>query len=294
MEVTIIGNGHMGTALKTGLVKSSFNPFILDRDAFDTMTGRYSRDDAADTYATKIKDSKILFLAVRPENKICVLEGIRPFIKQHHKIISFVSGLSSEKIHLETEVSYENIYICTGNINVSHKKGLIYFSSYNKKNPFLYKILINLCENGEKIKKVSESDVLKYVVSVGTGNAIDTEKIIKLYTDYGENTSFRNFLYNLNTKNSSVNDYLRTKRDILEAIFGYEVSNNSFLEGFFSTLKTLREKCETVSDARYHISEIVTEGGCTAQGLKELKDFETQTLFNVFSKTYEKAMSFLN
>lgn len=295
MQVTIIGNGHLGTALNTGLLKNSFSPFILNRDGFDILTDGYSRDDLADEYAKKIRDSKILFLVVRPENKVCVLEGIRPFVKKHHILVSFVSGLSSEKIHFKTDVSYRNIFVCTGNTNISHKKGLIYFSTYNKKKePFIYKILKNLCEDEEKINKVPEGDMLKYVVSAGSGNAYDTKRIIKFYADYGANIIFKDYLKTLNTYNPLVNEYLRAKRDALEKVFGFEVSNNTYLEGFFSTLKTLKEKCNTIDDAHQHIFNIVTEGGCTAQGLKELSDFRTETLFNVFLKTYEKAISFSN
>jgi pyrroline-5-carboxylate reductase len=103
--IGIIGTGAITEAVVTGLCSKAVPPkrIVLsprNQDRAKQLAGKYGNVEIAKDNESVISESRIIFIAVRPQIVEDVLNHLS-FTKDHH-ILSFVAGYSIEKLRAQT------------------------------------------------------------------------------------------------------------------------------------------------------------------------------------------------
>ncbi|HEY6166924.1 MAG TPA: pyrroline-5-carboxylate reductase [Verrucomicrobiae bacterium] len=103
LSIGFLGAGKMATALARGFISAGLvspkqviasDPFDKARDAFAKETGAKTTAANADV----AKRATVLFVAVKPDQVVNVLTGLRPILGHDHLIISIAAGVSLAKL----------------------------------------------------------------------------------------------------------------------------------------------------------------------------------------------------
>lgn len=97
-KIAIIGGGNLGTAIAEGLLKSQFisaNKLIVTKRNVATIhhladLGVHATDDNA----FAIQNATWIIFAVKPFQIQQLLTELAPYFKEHHRIISVITGIS--------------------------------------------------------------------------------------------------------------------------------------------------------------------------------------------------------
>ena len=105
----ILGCGNIGSSIATGLVKSGMKSknIILSRRKINQLNDFKDKGYiVTDNNISAIKQSKIIILAVGPNQIINLINEISPHIRKEHLIISIVSGVTIAE--LESKLDKKN------------------------------------------------------------------------------------------------------------------------------------------------------------------------------------------
>ena len=101
MKIGFIGAGNMGSAIIGGIVKNSISDNIIvydkNKEGLVKLSDKFGINIAKDNIEV-VKESDILFLAIKPNILYDVIDEIKDDVNEETVIVSIVAGQSIEKI----------------------------------------------------------------------------------------------------------------------------------------------------------------------------------------------------
>lgn len=97
-KIGFIGSGKMATALAQGLIKASFTTAdsVVGYDIYEGARDAFKKNsggETTDSLEKLVKESEILFLSVKPQQMVEVLDELSPMIQEKHLVISIAAGI---------------------------------------------------------------------------------------------------------------------------------------------------------------------------------------------------------
>lgn len=101
-RVGFIGCGKMASAIIKGLTKTAFEGVSIIASQVDTLgIEEKSKELGIDIFLDNkvvVQNCDVIFLAVKPNQVLNVLEEVKPFITSKHLVVSIAAGISTKKI----------------------------------------------------------------------------------------------------------------------------------------------------------------------------------------------------
>lgn len=96
-KIGIIGGGNMGAAIIAG-IKKKYNVLVCEQDAHRRSALKKKFRIRVVDLNTLIKESKIVILAVKPQNFDELLNSLKGSVKQNQLVISIAAGITTQFI----------------------------------------------------------------------------------------------------------------------------------------------------------------------------------------------------
>ena len=252
-EVSIIGAGNLTVSLLNGIekIKHTYKINVIDIDKKKRSVVKKFNINFFSSYTNVLSKSDLIILMVKPNNYKDVIDSINPFISDSSIVLSFMAGVSTEKIKNQMDVNVP-VVRCMTNITISNDKSYIFYfmKSFNKHiniklNKFFSKF--------SKLKKCkSEEEIDKITALYGSGPA---------YYVYF-NQIIRDSFTKMGYKEKEAIDY-----------------TNDLISGSANIIKDNKRSDDL-------IDKIASKGGTTQAALLELNN---NKLNNIISKSIVKA-----
>ena len=102
-KVSIIGGGNMGLAFAKALIQGKIvdrkNLLIVDRSIKrKPYILKELRCRVAETLISKVSESDIVVLSVKPQNAAVLLTSLKPIIKKNQLVISLMTGIKLKEL----------------------------------------------------------------------------------------------------------------------------------------------------------------------------------------------------
>lgn len=257
-KIGFIGCGKMGGAIISGVLKSGFMNILgveATKEIADKASKRLGIDVVTDI-ATVVKDSDIVFVALKPQYVISILESVKELCKGK-LIVSVAAGVTTSKI--QAVLPGEAVIRVMPNTPALIGEGVFGVSKGQYATSEQLTDVISLLSNIGECVEVDESQIDIVTALSGSGPAFFYKVIeemaqgaVKLGLDYDKAIK------------------LATKTAIGSA---------KMIEHSDLPVSTL-------------ISNVATKGGCTAVGVDFMNESETEILFaRLIDVTAKKAAS---
>lgn len=288
-KIAIIGNGNLGTSIYNGFMNyhntyGSDNVFLLGRSYFDSDP----REAPISEQQMPLTKFNILILAVKPIDAIKTLMLLRGKLGPNTIVISFISGLSMNLISIVLQISNHDIVTATSTTNVAYGEGFIVFNTPSYMGISIINELFK--PMSKEIIEVRGNKIIKAVVWEAAANAIYF-KHIKLKAEK-TNSSFADFLKNLNMKDAGVQNFIAIQDEACRKFFGKDCFVK---ESYEYALNTVKKSCTSLDDIETLITQVATPKGCTAEGVDlfaDLKKMRVDLFLMILNKIYRKALTF--
>ena len=96
-KIGFIGGGNMGAAIIAGLHKQH-TIAITELNAARRRTLKRKFNCTIASLEDNLKKSKIIVLAIKPQNFEAVLKAVHPYVHKNHTIISIAAGITTSYI----------------------------------------------------------------------------------------------------------------------------------------------------------------------------------------------------
>jgi pyrroline-5-carboxylate reductase len=101
MKIAVIGTGNLGKSIAKGLLKTEdlTSLYLTKRNLTSLAEFKVSKIVTLSTSNSEaVQNSDILIFAVQPAHFTAVLEEVKPYLKEHHLIISTITGFNIQQI----------------------------------------------------------------------------------------------------------------------------------------------------------------------------------------------------
>jgi pyrroline-5-carboxylate reductase len=260
-EVSIIGAGNLTVSLLTGIDKIRY-PYkinVIDIDKKKRSLSKKFNINFYSSYTDVLCKSDLIILMVKPNRYKDVLHSISPFISDRTIVLSFMAGVTIEKIKNQIDVNVP-VVRCMTNITISTDKSYIFY--YTKPfNKLLNMRLHKFFNKFSKLKKCkSEEEVDKITALYGSGPA---------YYIYF-NQIIRDSFIKMGYKEKEAIDY-----------------TNDLISGSANIIKGNK-----ISDDLLHM--IASKGGTTQAALLDLNNNKLNSIISKsIAKAYKKSKNIL-
>lgn len=260
MHIGLIGFGHLGKALVSGLLKSGVHQ---DEILINTRTEK-TKKEVSSMYPTItviankedfVNAADVIVLAVEPKNAKIVLDEIKNYNILNKIMISFMAGIQIATIRkmLEDDKGKYPIIRMMPNLAIAHCNGLIGFTS-EYDNAELANVLSAFHKLGDLIQL--EEEQLEYVTIIGASGLAFAAYMMKAY------------------------------KSTCQKLIGDEDISNRVTMKVFENAMDMVDK-ENISFDEL-INLIATEGGTTEVGIKALEKSEMEKIMiNSFCSAYD-------
>lgn len=263
MVFGIIGYGNLGKALVKGLVCIGVNQKDIVINARTEQTRNLVKEEFKDIYVTESKKelldkADVLIIVVEPKNSEEVLKEIGTYDISDKIIVSFMAGITREKIRymLGEQGINTKIVRVMPNIAISNGNGILGIT-YDDTDYETIRDAIRIFEKLGYMLRVDEISLDHVTVMAASGLAF-VACLMKSYQQAG------NILFNDDMQSKEIT--LRVFENVIEMV--------------------KREKCSFDEI----INRITTKGGTTEAGMKCLnQDIITETLKECINASYEKS-----
>ncbi len=93
MRIGIIGCGHMGGAIAKALISKKIGKIFVSNPEKPQINAKWTTNNV-----DILKNTEIIFIAVKPNAVEAVLKEIKPVLKDHHILISIAAGIPLKKL----------------------------------------------------------------------------------------------------------------------------------------------------------------------------------------------------
>lgn len=259
-RIGFIGSGKMAGAIIKGLVKNKIGESIIA-----TQAEKEGVEEKSKALGIKIildnkelvKDSNVVFIAVKPNQVLGVLEEIKPVVTPEHLIVSIAAGITTSKLEANLPENTRVIRVMPNT-------------------PAL--IGEGMCGivGGSHLYQYDLSIISEWLSEIGDCIEVDDEALMDIVTAIsGSGPAF----------------FYKVMNDIARA---GEKLGMDYEAALFLSLKTalgaakMALSCDTPMEEL--ISSVATKGGCTAVGVDVMEGVNTEQIFyDVIKSTTQKA-----
>lgn len=259
-KIGFIGSGKMAGAIIKGLVKNKIGESIIATKAEKEGVEERSKELGIEIILDNkelVKNSNVIFIAVKPNQVLGVLEEIKPFVTQDKLIVSIAAGVTLKK--LESNLP-ENTRVIRVMPNT----------------PALIGEGICGIVGGSHLYKYDVSIIADWLEYLGECIVFDDEAQLDIVTAISG--SGPAFFYKV------MNDIARAGEKL-----GMDY-DKALLLSIQTAIGSAKMALNRDISMEQLISNVATKGGCTAVGIDCMNDNNTEKLFyDVIKSTTEKA-----
>lgn len=262
-KIGFIGSGKMAGAIINGLIKTGFvqadNVIATQAEPVGTEEKSKKLGGIKVILDNKklVKDSDIVFIAVKPNQVIGVLEEIKPFVSKEKLIVSIAAGVNTKKIedNLPSETRVVRVMPNTPALIGEGMSGMV-GGKYAVKTDI--KFIFDLLSTIGKCIVVNNESQLEIVTAIsGSGPA---------------------FFYKV------INDIARAGEKLG---MDYDKALLLSIQTAIGSAKMALQKNVSMETL---ISNVATKGGCTRVGIDQMENTNTEQIFyDIIRLTAEKA-----
>jgi pyrroline-5-carboxylate reductase len=259
--IGFIGSGKMASAIIKGLLRIGKSPEVL----MATKAEKEGLEEKSKNLGIKVildnkelvENSKVIFIAVKPNQVLGVLEEIKPYVTQDKLIVSIAAGVTLK--NLENNLP-ENTRVIRVMPNT----------------PALIGEGMSGIVGGSHLYKYDLSTIEEWLSSIGKCIIFDDEAQLDIVTAISG--SGPAFFYKV------INDIARAGEKI-----GMDYDSALFLS-IQTAIGSAKMAMSCNMPMEELIANVATKGGCTAVGVDCMNENDTQKLFyDVIKNTTEKA-----
>lgn len=260
-KIGFIGSGKMAGAIIKGLLRIGKPP----EDLMATQAEKEGVEEKSKSLGIKVildnkelvKNSKVIFIAVKPNQVLGVLEEIKPFVTQDKLIISIAAGVTLKKLEANLPENTRVIRVMPNT-------------------PALIGEGMSGIVGGSHLYQYDLSTIKEWLSSIGKCIVFDDEAQLDIVTAISG--SGPAFFYKV------INDIARAGEKLG---MDYEAALSLSIQTAIGSAK-MAMSCNTPMEEL--IANVATKGGCTAVGVDCMNENNTEKLFyDVISKTTIKA-----
>ena len=261
-KIGFIGSGKMAGAIIKGLINTKFTTpeNLLATQATSELIEERSKELGIRIILDNkelVKSSDVIFIAVKPNQVIGILEEIKPFVTEDKLVVSIAAGVDLNK--LETNLP-ENIRVIRVMPNT----------------PALVGEGMSGMIGGRNIKEQDMEFVKKLLSTIGQCIIVDNEDQMDIVTAISG--SGPAFFYKV------INEIARAGEKL-----GMNY-NKALLLSIQTAIGSAKMALNRDISMEQLISNVATKGGCTAVGVDCMNEYNSEDLFyNVIKSTTEKA-----
>lgn len=261
-KLGFIGSGKMAGAIIKGLIKTGFATAYsiiatqLEQDGLEEKSSELGIEIILDNKVL-VQKSDIIFIAVKPNQVLSVLEEIKPFINSEKLLVSIAAGIKTEKLEdaLGTDTRIIRVMPNTPMLVEEGMCGIIGGKNAKQEDLEYIKDLFSAIGKAIILKDEDQMDIVTAIS--GSGPA---------------------FFYKV------MNDIAKAGEKLG---LSYEESLLLSLQTAIGSAKMALNRGVTMEQL---ISNVATKGGCTRVGVDVMKNKNTEDLFyEVIKKTTQKA-----
>ena len=261
-NIGFIGAGKMAGAIIKGLLKSNI---VTPENLIATQAEKENLEEKSKTLGIKVilnnlelaEKSDIIFIAVKPNQVIGVLEEISPKINNEKLIVSIAAGLTTKTIEANLPANTKVIRVMPNTPALVNEGicGIISGKNATKENLAIVENLFSTIGKSIIIEKESQMDIVTAIS--GSGPA---------------------FFYKI------INDIARAG----EALgLDYEKSLLLSIQTAIGSAKMALNRDISMEQL---VANVATKGGCTRIGVDVMEEIDTEKIFaEVIEKTAKKA-----
>lgn len=258
-QIGFIGCGKMASAIING-IKSASNNYIvkgseINNEIAQIAQGKLDIEVFSDN-SKLVKTSDIIFIATKPNQVMPLLEEIKQFVANDKLVVSIAAGITTKKI--ESVLSNSRVIRIMPNTPALVKSGMF-----------------GVCAG----EKATDND-LKLIESLlsAIGKCIDVEEL-QMDIVTAISGSGPAFFYQV------IEDMARAGEKLG---LDYEKSLTLATQTAFGSAQMIFNRGET--PVQTLIDNVATKGGCTFEGIEEMKNSNSSNLFfKVIERTTQKA-----
>ena len=262
-KIGFIGSGKMAGAIIKGLIKTEFLPTENIQATQAEPAGLEEKSSNLGGIKVildnkeLVKNSDVIFIAVKQNQVLGVLEEINPYVSKEKLIVSIAAGISTEKIEHSLHAGTRVVRVMP-NTPALVGKGMSGISGGKWANEKDIEFVINLLSTIGKCIVVDDELQLDIVTAISGSGPAFFYKVINDIAKAGERLGMdydKALLLSIQTAIGSAD--MALKRNV--------------------SMETL-------------ISNVATKGGCTRVGIDKMEDVNTEQIFyDVISTTAQKA-----
>lgn len=262
-KIGFIGSGKMAGAIIKGLISSGFTSADnieatqAEKEGLDEKSKAMGGINIILDNKKLVQNSDVIFIAVKPNQVIGVLEEIKPFVTGEKLIASIAAGVNTNKLEGNLPENSRVIRVMpnTPALVSEGMSGIIAGKNASEEDICFVKNLLSTIGKCIVVDKESQMDVVTAIS--GSGPA---------------------FFYKV------INDIARAGE---KSGLDYE---KSLLLSIQTAIGSAKMALNREVSMETLISNVATKGGCTAVGIDKMKDADTEQIFyEVIKATAQKA-----
>ena len=259
-KIGFIGSGKMAGAIIKGLVKNKIGASIIatkaEKEGIEERSKELDIEIILDNKEL-VKNSNVIFIAVKPNQVLGVLEEIKPFVTQDKLIVSIAAGVTLNTLE----------------VNLPEKTRVI---RVMPNTPVLIGEGMSGIVGGSNLYKYDLSTIEEWLSSIGKCIVFNDEAQLDIVTAISG--SGPAFFYKV------INDIARAGEKLG---MDYDKALSLSIQTAIGSAK-MAMSCDTPMEEL--IANVATKGGCTAVGVDCMNENNTEKLFyDVIKSTTEKA-----